>query len=148
MPTYYADVDGKHIFGDHFIDSPRANIAIKNVMNRDGIVEDWDTAERLFKYSFVSNLTGARPRKELIPYLANEARYPTRNIQNEAEETERCLEDNPLFMTEPPHNPTKSREKAIEIAFEQWGTPAFYLGRTGVMSAYVVPIRWREHSCY
>ncbi|KAL9623648.1 MAG: hypothetical protein Q9160_002104 [Pyrenula sp. 1 TL-2023] len=136
LPTYYADVDGKHIFGDHFIDSPRANIAIENVMNREGIVQDWDTAERLFKYSFVSNLTGARPRKELIPYSANEAHYPTRNIQNEAEETERCLEDNPLFMTEPPNNPTKAREKAIEIAFEQWGTPAFYLGRTGVMSAF------------
>ena len=135
VPSYYASLDGKVAFGDHVIDNPRSNVAIKNVFNGEGIVEDWDTAEQLFKYAIVSNLTGARPRKELLNYLANDVPYPTRDAQKEAEETEKCLEDNPLFMTDPPHNPTKSREKAMEIAFEQWGTPAFFLARSGVMAS-------------
>ena len=50
--------------------------------------------------------------------------------------TERCLEEHPLFMTEPSWNPAKAREKCAEIALESWASPAFYLGRTGVMGAF------------
>lgn len=54
----------------------------------------------------------------------------------EAVDTERCLEDHPLFMVEPSWNPSKAREKCTEIALESWATPAFYLGRSGVMAAF------------
>ena len=54
----------------------------------------------------------------------------------DATDTERCLEDHPLFMTEPSWNPQEKREKSIEVAMESWGTPAFYLGRSGVMGAF------------
>jgi actin-related protein 4 len=40
-------------------------------------------------------------------------------------------------MTESGWNPAKAREKTIEIAMENWGSPAYYLARTGVLAAYV-----------
>jgi actin-related protein 4 len=52
------------------------------------------------------------------------------------ENLEKPLEDSPLLMTEPGWNPTKAREKCIEIAMEEWGTPAFYLQKTGVLAAF------------
>lgn len=52
------------------------------------------------------------------------------------EESERALEENPLLMTETAWNPAKSREKAIEIAMESWGCPAFWLARNSVLSAF------------
>lgn len=39
-------------------------------------------------------------------------------------------------MTESPLNPGKKREKAIEIAMESWGCPAFWLSKTPVLSAF------------
>jgi actin-related protein 4 len=49
---------------------------------------------------------------------------------------EKPLDDSPLLMTEPGWNSTKAREKYIEIAMEEWGTPAFYLQKTGVLAAF------------
>jgi actin-related protein 4 len=46
------------------------------------------------------------------------------------------LEEHPLFLTEPSWNSAKAREKSAEIALESWATPAFYLGRSGVMAAF------------
>lgn len=58
----------------------------------------------------------------------------------EAESTEDMLEtalgENPLLMTEAPWNPTKAREKAIEIAMEGWGVPAFWLTKTPALAAF------------
>ncbi|KAK9379525.1 actin family [Kockiozyma suomiensis] len=44
--------------------------------------------------------------------------------------------DHPLLVTEPSWNPAKNREKAVEVAFEQLGVPAFYLAREAVCSAF------------
>ena len=137
IPTYYAYQNSKAIFGDHVIDLPREDVAIRNPINRDGVVEDWDIAENLFKHSFASKLTGIRPNKALQQWLNEPETVP--NLQQamaDAVDTEKCLEDHPLFMTEPSWNPVKAREKATEIAIESWGTPAFYLGRSGVMAAF------------
>ncbi|KAL8347022.1 hypothetical protein RB601_003378 [Gaeumannomyces tritici] len=58
----------------------------------------------------------------------------------EAESSEDMLEtalgENPLLMTEAPWNPTKAREKAIEIAMEGWGVPAFWLTKTPALAAF------------
>ena len=137
IPTYCAVSGERHIFGDHVIDAPRENIAITHPMNRDGIVEDWDVAEKLFKHSFAAKLTGVRPNKALQDWLNDPSTVPNlQTAMKAAVDTERCLEDHPLFMTEPSWNPPKAREKATEIAIESWGTPAFYMGRTGVMAAF------------
>lgn len=54
----------------------------------------------------------------------------------ESEDTERALEDHPLFMSEPNWNPVKNREKAIELALENWAAPAFYISKSSVLSAF------------
>lgn len=55
--------------------------------------------------------------------------------ENGADDAEKPLAEAPLLMTEPGWNSVKSREKYIEIAMEDWGVPAFWLGRTGVLAA-------------
>ena len=134
---YAVPNDAKPKFGDHVIDVPSSNVAIKNPMSRDGIVEDWDIAEQLWKHSFAAKLTGVRPNKALEEWLNDPTAHP--NLQKamaDAEDTEKCLQEHPLFMTEPSWNPAKHREKTAEIAMESWGTPAFYIGRQGVMAAF------------
>ena len=51
------------------------------------------------------------------------------------EEEEKPLGENPLLMTESGWNSGKNREKGLEIAMENWGCPAFWLGRSGVLAA-------------
>lgn len=139
IPTYYGkysfEGQDKLIFGDDVFVTPRPGLSIGNPMGRDGIVEDWDMAEKLWEYSFMSRLTGAKPRNPLHNGLNDvpEGELPT---EMEGVETdEKPLADSPLLMSESSWNPTKAREKTIEIAMEKWGTPAFYLARNGVLAA-------------
>lgn len=137
VPSYYASYKDTKLFGDHVIDVPRDNVAIENPYSKDGVVEDWDTAEDLWKYSFASKLTGVRPNQALQDWLNDPKSVP--NLQKamaEAENTERALEDHPLFLSEPNWNPTKNREKSIEIALEKWAAPAFYMSKQSVLAAF------------
>lgn len=140
IPSYYGETGDSanlRLFGDHVIDRPRENMAIKNPLNQDGLVDDWDAAEALWQYSFAAKLTGLRPNKALQEWLNNPENVPNlQQAMREAENTEKPLEDHPLFMTEPSWNTAKAREKCAEIAIESWGTPAFYIGRQGVMAAF------------
>ncbi|TKA66982.1 hypothetical protein B0A49_07156 [Cryomyces minteri] len=52
------------------------------------------------------------------------------------DDAEKPMSQNPLLMTEPGWNTTKSREKAVEIAMEDWGCPAFYVGKSRVLAAF------------
>jgi actin-related protein 4 len=54
------------------------------------------------------------------------------------EELEKPMSDNPLLMSEPGKTSQRSRERAIQIAMEDWDVPAYYLARSGVLSAYVL----------
>jgi len=138
VPTYYGkysyEGQEKLIFGDDVFVSPRPGLSIHNPIGRDGIVEDWDMAEKVWEYSFASRLTGAKPGNPLYNGLndISNGELPT---EMEVEETEKPLADSPLLMSECGWNPAKAREKTIEIAMENWGTPAFYLARNGVLSA-------------
>lgn len=137
VPSYYAARGSKRSFGDHVIDLPLEDVAIKNPMGKDSLVEDWDAAEEVWKFSFASKLTGVRPNRALQEWLNDPS--SVKNLQQamaDAVDTERCLDDHPLFMTEPSWNPPKAREKCAEIALESWGAPAFYLGRSSVMAAF------------
>ncbi|RVX72443.1 hypothetical protein B0A52_03631 [Exophiala mesophila] len=139
VPTFYASTSSQRLFGDHVIDVPREGVEIKNPIGRDGIVEDWDAAEALWKYTFAHKLTGVRPNRALQDWLNDSKAVPDlQKAMADAVDTERCLEDHPLFMTEPSWNTAKNREKAAEIALESWASPAFYLGRSGVMGAFAV----------
>jgi actin-related protein len=43
--------------------------------------------------------------------------------------------EHPLLCTEPAWNPTEKREKLVELAFEKFNFPAFYVAKDAVMSA-------------
>jgi actin-related protein 4 len=111
-------------------------MSIHNPIGKDGIVEDWDMAEKVWEYSFTSRLTGTKPGN---PFLNGLNDIPAEELptEMEVELEEKSLADSPLLMTEPAWNPAKAREKTIEIAMEKWGTPAFYLARNGVLASYV-----------
>ncbi|KAI1916220.1 NuA4 histone acetyltransferase subunit [Ophidiomyces ophidiicola] len=138
IPTYYAKYpttgQEKYIYGDSIYVSPRPGLSINNPMGKDGIVEDWDMAEKLWEYSFSSRLTRTQPGNPMLNGLNDPAELPTEMEIVEAEE--KSLSDTPLLMTESGWNPTKAREKTIEIAMESWGAPAFYLSRTGTLAAF------------
>ncbi|KAL5337865.1 actin family [Aspergillus crustosus] len=140
IPTYYGkylfDEQEKLVYGDDVFVTPRPGFSISNPMGRDGIVEDWDMAEKVWEHSFTSRLTGAKPGNPLHNGLndVSEGELPT---EMEGVETdEKPLADSPLLMSESSWNPTKARERTIEIAMEKWGTPAFYLARNGVLAAF------------
>lgn len=128
----------RYLFGDNTSIAPRPQTAVRNPMGKDGIVEDWDMAERVWEHSFARCLLGAKetdPRRNgLNDDLAGDGE--DMDIDEQGDE-EKPLADNPLLMTECGWNPATAREKTIEIAIEKWGTPAFYLARTAPLAAYV-----------
>jgi actin-related protein 4 len=116
---------------------------IKNPYNSDGIVEDWETAAKLWEYTITSRLTGARqtpPSKNGLNNHKTDENGDTDMDEGmeEAGEQEKILQEFPLLMSEPAWNPAKERQKTIEIAMESWGVPAFFLAKTGQLAAYVV----------
>jgi len=75
---------------------------------QDGIVTDWDAAERAIDHAFSDRM-----------------RLKT-------------LEEYPLLVTEPSWNTKENREKMCEIAFEKWQAPAYYAVDKAVMSSSVL----------
>ncbi|KAF1843623.1 actin-like protein-like protein 6A [Cucurbitaria berberidis CBS 394.84] len=139
-PSFYGLTDeGKYLFGENAIHAPVGNVNIKNYWGSDGIVEDWDTATKLWEYAITSRLTGARPGDPAKNGLNDgaDANGDAMDMDIDAiENNEKPLEDSPLLVTEPGWNSAKAREKYIEIAMEDWGTPAFFLQKTGVLAAF------------
>ncbi|QIW99972.1 hypothetical protein AMS68_005490 [Peltaster fructicola] len=140
VPTYYGSTaTNKLIFGENAIHQPQADLEIRNPFNEEGVVEDWDTAAKLWEYSITSRLTGTRqvsPLKNGLNDVKDEQGDVNMEAVEQVEEQESPLSEYPLMMTEPGWNPTKERAKTIEIAMEQWGTPAFFLAKTGQLAAY------------
>ncbi|KAJ5102849.1 hypothetical protein N7532_003378 [Penicillium argentinense] len=138
IPTYYgkynADGQEKLVFGDDIF-TPRPGLSIHNPVGKDGIVEDWDMAEKVWEYSFTSRLTGSKPGNPFQNGL-NDFSNDELPQEMEVETDEKPLSDSPLLMSEPGWNPAKAREKTIEIAMEKWNTPAFYLARNGVLASF------------
>ncbi|KAI9730085.1 MAG: NuA4 histone acetyltransferase subunit [Cirrosporium novae-zelandiae] len=141
VPSYYGSLpsgsDSKLLFGDNTIHTTLPGLEIKNPMSRDTWVEDWDTATKLWEYAITSRLTNIKPGNPMENGLNDPVQNGDGDVDMEAvDEEEKCLEENPLLMTEPSWNTGKQREKAIEISMEQWGCPAFWLARDGVLAAF------------
>lgn len=130
-----------YIFGDNSIHTPMPNMEILSPMAKDGTVEDWDTAQKLWEYAIKSRLSNPTPRNPMTNGL-NDTKDLSQDDANAmevdgAEPQSGLLEENPLLMTETAWNPNKNREKAIEVAMEEWGCPAFWLARNSVLASYV-----------
>lgn len=140
IPSPYVHVDGRDLFGDEII-TPRAGFEVRNYMNRDSVVEDWDAATRVWEHVLVKRLQPPRPTP------------PSKNNLNVGDDGdvemgeggagedavdgfEKPLAENPLLLTEAPWNTAKAREKSIEVCMETWGSPAFWLSRTPVLAAF------------
>lgn len=138
VPTFYGNVaDSKEpLFGENNIHYPAAGISIRNPYGKDGIVEDWDAAAKLWEYTITSRLTGPRATPANKNGLNNNGDQNGDVQMEDTEEQEKPMAEAPLLMSEPGWNPTKAREKAIEIAMEDWGVPAFWSGRTGALAAF------------
>lgn len=137
VPSFYGQhqkstENTSYLIGDNAVHRPLSNIDIKNPFDSEGIVEDWDAASKLFEYSFTSRLTGVSQ----TPASKNGLNDSDGDVAMEAvQEMEKPLAENPLLMTEPAWNPSKAREQSIQLALEDWGAPAFFLGKTGVLAA-------------
>lgn len=152
VPSYYGLIPSdstpkhaKHLFGDNSINIPFPRISISNVMSKEGTVEDWNTAANLWEYAITSRLTNTKP----TPLASNGLNDPNEDVAMEGvEEQEKPLAENPLLMTETGWNAGKDREKGIEIAMENWGCPAFWLARNGVLAAFVSRLSCPDTSAY
>ncbi|OTB05061.1 hypothetical protein M426DRAFT_320120 [Hypoxylon sp. CI-4A] len=145
LPSFYGSIksgDGesatyREVFGDECL-IPRADFEIKNYMSRsESIVEDWDVATKIWEHTLIKRLQADKP----TPPSKNGLNDPVQDGEGDVamediEEQEKPLAENPLLMTEAPWNAGKAREKAIEIAMENWGCPAFWLSRTPVCAAF------------
>ena len=119
---------------------------ILNPMAADGTVEDWDAAVKLWEYAIRSRLTSPKQSTPKANGLNDhngevngkqEADGDAMEIDQEADEEKELglLYENPLLMTEPAWNTPRNRERAIQIAIEQWDCPAFWIAKTGVLAA-------------
>jgi actin-related protein 4 len=141
LPSFYGRVTTdppKDLFGDEYI-VPRADFEVRNYMSRDSVVEEWDVASKMWEHMLVKRL---QPNNQTPPSkngLNDEVKDQDNEgdvAMEETESHEKPLAENPLLLTEAPWNSPKSREKAIEIAMESWGCPAFWLSKTAVLSAF------------
>jgi len=92
-------------------------------------------AEKLWEYAITSRLTTSRPQDPKTNGL-NEKLEDADVDLNGAGEGEKPLEEHPLLLSETAWNSAKNREKAIEVAMESWGAPAFWLARNSVLAAF------------
>ena len=146
LPSFYGHVgsgdSARDIFGDECL-VPRADFEIRNYMNRDSEVEDWDAATKIWEHMLIKRLQPERQTPPSKNGLNNDKKdgadgegdVSMEDAENQ-ELAEKPLAENPLLMTESPLNPGKKREKAIEIVMESWGCPAFWLSKTPVLSAF------------
>ncbi|XP_051269397.1 beta-centractin-like [Dicentrarchus labrax] len=77
-----------------------------------GIVKDWNDMERIWQYVYSK------------------------------EQLQTFSEEHPVLLTEAPLNPSKNREKAAEIFFENFNVPALFISMQAVLS---LGVRHRSH---
>ncbi|CAG8972958.1 hypothetical protein HYALB_00008317 [Hymenoscyphus albidus] len=134
----YGVTGNRTIFSDEDIHNPLLpELEIRNPMSKEGIVEDWDAATQLWEHAITSRLIRTKqgdPRKNGLNDVGGKDGV---DVDMDApDEEEKPLEEHPLLITETAWNTSKNREKAIEIAMENWGVPAFWLARNSVMASF------------
>lgn len=138
VPSFYGDISGQQLLGENAIYNPKPDLELRNIFDNESIVEDWDTAAKLWEYSITSRLTGQRQSAASKNGLNDPSDVKDEDgdmAMEGVEELEKPMAENPLLVSEPAWNPQKAREKTMEIAMESWGVPAFWMGKTGMLAA-------------
>ncbi|KAK6820499.1 actin-like protein 4 [Apiospora arundinis] len=151
LPSFYGSIKdtnaasgSRNVFGEDYIFA-RPDFEVKNYMSRtESVVEDWDTAVQVWESMLLDRLQPERRQTQPSKNGLNDGADGEGDVSMEdaatsaenAENAEKPLAESPLLMTEAPWNQGKAREKAIEIAMENWGCPAFWLSRTPVCAAF------------
>lgn len=143
VPSFYgvpqsSDAQSQYLFGENALHNPLTHMDVRNPYSSDSVVEDWDVASKLWEYSITSRLTGTRPTPAAKNGLNDPAEVKDEDgdmAMEGVEELEKPMAENPLLVSEPAWNPQKAREKTMEIAMEDWGVPAFWMGKTGMLAA-------------
>jgi len=138
IPSYYAHVNGRDLFGDEVI-IPRADLEVRNYMNRDSVIEDWDAAAKVWEHLLVRRLQPERPSPASQNGLNNPDDGDVEMDDGDSHTVDmldRPLAESPVLMTEAPWNAPKAREKALELCMENWGGPAFWLSKTPVLASF------------
>ncbi|KAI1002630.1 Actin-related protein 4 [Podosphaera aphanis] len=130
--------DGRYLFGDDAIHNPLSQHEIRNPMSREGTVEDWDVATQLWEHAITSRLTSFKQSDSRTNGLNDPVKDEDVEMggMEATDNVEKPMEEHPLLMTETSWNSGQNREKAIEIAMESWGCPAFWLARNSVLAAF------------
>ena len=89
----------------------REGLEARSPFGANGLVDDFDAFESLLWYCLGED----SPRKLVLE--SNE---------------------HPIMLTEPPHNPPKSRERMVERLFEKFNVPAVFLAKQPVLSSFAV----------
>lgn len=130
IPTSYGYIPARHqssegsdhppsfYFGDHGPSLWRPGMEIINPL-KDSMIEDWPAIERLMRVIFDREMRLGLPGAELEP-----------------DERRGILTEHPLLVTEPSWNSKENRERMIELAFEEFDTPAYYSVDRSVMAAF------------
>lgn len=139
----------RDLFGEQYL-FPRENLTVRNYMNKDSVVEDWDAAPRLWETMIRDQLLPPQqppPIRSSSPKAASkedqegdvemaDSEAAEKKAEAAEDEESKLLDMSPILMTEAPWNPSKNREKSIEIAMEKWGTAAFWMSRTPTLVAF------------
>lgn len=106
----------------------------------DSTVEDWDAATRMWEHMLIKRLQPDREAYLRDSKITNGSKAADGEgdvaMDDTVDNAEKPMAENPVLITEAAWNSGKAREKAIEIAMESWGTPAFWLARTPVAAAF------------
>lgn len=150
LPSFYGHITSdppRDLFGDECL-NPRADFEVRNYMNTDSVVEDWDVAPRIWEHMLVHRLQPDRPTHPSRNGLNDDPKEQVQDGEGDVAmgggvedamdgaEQDKALAENPLLITEAPWNSAKAREKTAEIVMESWGSPAIWLSRTPVLAAF------------
>ncbi|KAG6053269.1 NuA4 histone acetyltransferase subunit [Claviceps sp. LM77 group G4] len=142
LSSFYGHITSepqRDVFGQDCI-IPRPDFEVRNYMNRDSAVQDWDAASKMWEYMLVNRLQPepkpTHPAQNGLNDDVTQHDVDGDVAMEDVEAEEKSLQENPLLMTEAPWNTVKSREKAVEVVMENWGCPAFWLSRTPVLAAF------------
>jgi hypothetical protein len=124
-------------------------------MSNEDIITDWDIAENLWSHAFTCAAQPARhprgcrqPPRRCRPALppqrssawlqADALPAPGPRPPARSDRLRIKPEEYAVMLAEPSHNTRAAREKAVELLFEKFKSPALFLAKNAVLASFAV----------